>query len=50
MGPLIWVPAHANILGYEIADYLAKTGGNGRTSSDKPPDSFLDSESISTEK
>ena len=43
---LIWVPAHANILGNEIADYLAKRGAKGRTSSDKPPDSFL--ESIST--
>ena len=40
---LIWVPAHIGITGNEIADYLAKRGARGTSSSNIPSQSFLDS-------
>ena len=45
---LIWVPAHIGITGNEIADYLAKRGASGTSSSNNmriysPSQSFLNS-------
>ena len=36
-----WVPGHAGVVGNEIADFLAKRGVNGTSSTASPPDSFL---------
>ena len=38
---IIWVPAHADVTGNEIADFLAKRGAEGTTSDMIPPERFL---------
>lgn len=40
---LIWVPAHIGVTGNEIADYLAKRGAKGVSSSTRPSRNFLNS-------
>jgi ribonuclease HI len=39
---LIWVPGHCNVPGNEIADWLAKQGSKGVSSSTPPPPHILD--------